>query len=169
MRSLVSIILALTAIVAGASAGDEQAPRYQDFAVTNVFKGKPAAVDLSSHPEARSYRTELRRQAAEGPNFARHYKLAIWGCGSSCQQFAIVDSQTGRVYFPPELPYVTYVHWYGDDVGLQFRLDSRLLILHGSPKEEPRTGTFYYVWQTNTLRLIHVDFKKESSDEKPAA
>jgi len=169
MRTFVSIILALTAIVAGAFAGGDKSPRYQDFSVTNIFKGKPAAVDLSSDPQARTYRTQLRRQAGEGPNFAGHYKIAIWGCGSSCQQFAIVDSQTGRVYFPPELPFVTYVHWYGDDVGLQFRLDSRLLVLHGSPKEELSTGTFYYVWQTNTLRLIHVDLKKENSDEKPAA
>ena len=48
-----------------------------------------------------------------------------------------MDSQTGHVYFSTEVPFVTYVHWYGDDVGLQFRLDSRLLVLHGSPKEEP--------------------------------
>jgi hypothetical protein len=166
---LISIILAFTTIAIGAFAGGDKAPRYQDFAVTNVFKGKPAVVDLSSHPDARSYRTQLRRQAAEGPNFAGHYKIAIWGCGTSCQEFAIVDSQTGRVYFPPELPYVSFVYWDGDDAGLQFRLDSRLIVLHGSPKEEPKVGTFYYVWQTNTLRLIHVDLKKVSPNEKPAA
>jgi len=156
---LVSIILALTAIVAGALAGGDKPSRYEDFAITNIFKGKPAAVDLSSHPQARSYRTQLRRQAAEGPNFAGHYKIAIWGCGTSCQAFAIVDVQTGRVYFPPELPFVSYVNWDGDDFGLQFRIDSRLLVLHGSPKEESRVGTFYYLWQTNTLRLIRSDLK----------
>jgi hypothetical protein len=156
----VSIILALTTIVASAFAGGDKSPRYQDFSITNIFKGKPAAVDLSSHPQARTYRTQLRRQAAEGPNFAGHYKIAIWGCGSSCQAFAIVDSQTGRVYFPPDLPFVSYVTWYGDDFGLQFRLDSRLLVLHGSPKEEPIVGTFYYLWQTNTLTLIRSELKK---------
>ena len=170
MRTFISIILAITAIVAGAFAGDDKAPRYQDFAVTNVFKGKPAAVDLSSHPDARYYRTQLRRQVAEGPNFAGHYKIAIWGCGSSCAEFAIVDSQTGHVYFSPELPYVTWAHYWEDtNCGLQFRIDNRLLVLYGSPKEETKVGTFYYVWETNTLRLIHSKFKKLASDEKPAA
>ena len=155
-----SITLALTAIVAGAFAGGDKSPGYQDLPVTNIFKGKPAAVDVSSHPQARTYRTQLRRQAAEGPNFAGHDKIAIWGCGSSCQAFAIVDSRTGRVYFPAELPFVSYVSWDGDDFGLQFRLDSKLLVLHGSPKEEPRVGTFYYVWQTNRLTLIRSESKK---------
>ena len=160
VRTLVSIYLALTAIVAGAFAAGDKSLQDQDFPVANIFKAKSAAIDFSSDPQARTYRTQLIRQAAEGPNFAGHYRIAIWGCGSSCQQFAIVDSQTGHVYFSTEVPFVTYVHWYGDDVGLQFRLDSRLLVLHGSPKEEPATGTFYYVWQTNTLQLIHVDLKK---------
>ena len=160
MRTFVAIILALTAIVAGAFAGGDKAPRYQDFAVTNIFKGKPAEVDLSSHPQARSYRTELKRQAARGPDFAGHYKIAIWGCGTACAAFAIVDSQTGHVYFLPELPYVTFTDWDYTNSDLQFHIDSRLLVLHGSPKEQPKVGTFYYVWQTNTLRLIHYELKK---------
>ena len=160
MRTIIPIILVFTTIVVDALAESVTAPRYEEFAVTNIFKGKSAAVDLSSHPQARSYRTELKRQAAEGPNFAGHFKIAIWGCGTSCQAFAIVDVQSGRVYFPPELPFVTYVDWYADDLGLQFRLDSRLLVLHGSPKEKARVGTFFYLWQTNSLGLIRSDLKK---------
>jgi len=135
-------------------------PRFQDFAVTNIFKGKPAAVDLSSHPEARKYRTQLRRQAAEGPNFSGHYKIAIWGCGTSCAAFAIVDCRTGKVYFSPELPYVTWTDWIGEDYGLKFQLDSKLLVLKGTPVEESKVGTFYYIWETNTLKLIRSDLKK---------
>src|ERR1700690_2174595 len=160
MRTFVCIIAVLIAVAFCSSAEPDKSPSYQDYAVTDIFKGKPATVDLSSNPQARLYRTELRRQAAEGPNFAGHYKIAIWGCGSSCQQFAIVDSQTGRVYFPPELSSVTYVNWHGDDVGLQFRLDSRLLVVHSSPEEQPKVGTFYYVWQTNTLRLIRSELQQ---------
>ncbi|EEF56997.1 hypothetical protein [Pedosphaera parvula] len=160
MRPLVYLIVVVIAAAVSSSAGTDKSPRYQDFSVTNIFKGKPTTVDLSSHAQARRYRTQLRKQAAEGPNFAGHYKNAIWGCGSSCAAFAIIDSQSGRVYFPPELPYVTYTHWAGDDYGLQFRIDSRLLILHGSPQEKPEVGTFYYVWQTNTLSLIRSELKK---------
>ena len=158
MRILVCITL--IALALGCSANADQSPRFEDFAVTNLFKGTTAVVDLSSHPEARHYRTELRRQAAEGADFAGHYKIAIWGCGSSCAQFAIVDSQSGRVYFPRELSYYTWADYDGTNFGLQYRLDSKLLVLHGSPAEEPQVGAFYYVWQTNSLLLIRKELKK---------
>ena len=154
--SLVILVSALTALTQAA----DRSPSYEDFAVSNIFKGKPASVDLKSHPEARHFRTELLRQTAEGPNFASHYRLVIWGCGTSCQQFAIVDCQTGHVYFPANLPYVTYTHYYGDDIGLQFRANSRLLIVNGSPKEASKTRRYYYLWQTNALRLLRSDLMK---------
>ena len=164
MRPACIILFLLISFIEGI-AENVKVPSYKDFAVTNIFKGKPAEVNLSSDPDAYMFRTQLRRQAADGPNFAGHYKIAIWGCGTSCQQFAIIDSQNGRVFFPPVLPYVTFVQWDGTNAGLQFRIDSNLLILHGSPKEEPKVGTFYYLWQTNVLRLIQADFKKITYDK----
>lgn len=146
------LALAVTLLVP-CSAG-EKSPQYRDYPVTNVFKSQPATVKLGSNPKARQFRTQLRKQAAQGPNFAGHYRIAVWGCGSSCQQFAIIDCKTGHVYFSPQLPYVTYVHWNGDDPGLQFRIDSRLLILNCSPQEEETNGSFYYLWTTNQLQLI---------------
>jgi hypothetical protein len=138
----------------------DRAPSFQNFAVTNVFRGKPAEVDLSSHPRARLFRTQLRLQTAEGANFAGHYRLAQWGRGSSCAEFAIVDCKTGKVYFSPELPFVTWVGWEGADDGLHFRLDSRLIILKGSPLEEPKKGTFYLLWENDKLKLIRSDLAK---------
>lgn len=155
-----NLVLVLALLLVGSSFAADRAPRYQDYTVTNGFKGKPPAVDLSSHSEARRFRTQLRRQTAEGANFAGHYRLVIWGCGTSCAQFAIVDCKTGHAYFSADLPYVTWTGWDGGDFGLQFRVDSRLLILCGSPQEEAKRGRFYYLWETNTLRLIRSDLKK---------
>jgi hypothetical protein len=160
MKIFACITAISTAIATGFTAETVRSPRFQDFAVPSIFKGKPTAVDFSRNPQARHYRTELRRQAAKGPDFAGHYKIAIWGCGSSCEEFAIIDSQNGRVYFPSELPYVTWTGYEGTNFGLQYRIDSRLLVLHGSPKEKPQIGTFYYLWQTNSLRLIQTELQK---------
>jgi hypothetical protein len=160
MRILIYVIVVLGMVSFGSYTEADRLPLYQNFAVTNIFNGKPAAVDLSSNPQARHYRTELRRQAAQGPDFAGHYKIAIWGCGSECEAFAIVDMQNGHVYFPPNLPYVTWTGLDGTNFGLQYRIDSSLLILHGSPEEKPQIGAFYYVWQTNTLRLIRTKLQK---------
>ncbi len=56
-------------------------PRFEAFS-TPVISLKPARVDLESHPLAKRYRTRLREGAAEGPNFAGHFTIVGWGCGT---------------------------------------------------------------------------------------
>ena len=54
-----------------------QRPSFEDFRVTQVFRGRPVPPVLDT-PKARAFRTELRRQAASGPNFAGHFTVALW-------------------------------------------------------------------------------------------
>ena len=99
-------------------------PQFQDSHVTRTFASPPSPLDLKSDRLARLYRTRLRNAAQTGPNFADHYTLASWGCGSSCQVWAIIDAKTGRVF--PKLLQST--------AGAEFYPDSRLLILD-SPRK----------------------------------
>lgn len=61
------------------------------------FTGEPAPVDFESFPEARMYRTVINAEVEEGANFAGHYRLATWGCGTSCYGYAVVDLRTGKM------------------------------------------------------------------------
>jgi hypothetical protein len=36
-----------------------------------------------------------------GPNFAGHYIVVQWGCGTSCVMMVIVDALTGKIYDIP--------------------------------------------------------------------
>lgn len=160
LRTWLLLLIALALVVSkGFSA--EGLPGYSDYAVTNIFRGKPAEVDLSSHPKARRYRTMLSFQTAQGANFAGHYTVAMWGCGTECNEFAIVDCKTGKVYFIDEMPYVTWNRYPGKDPGLHFRLESRLLVLEGSPVDGPEKRKFFYLWKNNKLRLIRAELVKE--------
>lgn len=93
-------------------------PRFEQYPARDPFTGTPAPVDLSSAEGARQFRTALREGAAKGPNFAGHYTMVEWGCGTACQSFAVVDARTGRVTFGPR-PL---------SVGTAYRFDSELLI-----------------------------------------
>jgi hypothetical protein len=73
--------------------------RFEDFAVAPETIAEPARPRLTSKG-ARLFRTQLRKEAAEGPNFAGHLRLAQWGCGSCCADFGIVDLKTGVVWMP---------------------------------------------------------------------
>jgi hypothetical protein len=133
---------------------DTAKPTFSDFTVAEHFKGKPAPVNLSGDPKAKTYRTMLREGARRGPNFAGHFTIVIWGCGSSCQQFAIVDAVTGKVYFSREVPYVSFGDREGEPYGLDFREDSRLIAVYGRIKEDDPKGMFFFTWDGTKLTLI---------------
>lgn len=94
-------------------------PRFEDFPVNTQYAGPAHAVDLKSHAYAARYRTVLREGATRPPDFAGKYKVVSWGCGSPCHTIAMVDLESGRVYFGPE---TTLTH--------ETRVNSSLLVLN---------------------------------------
>jgi hypothetical protein len=128
------------------------APDFKKFPVEQIYKGAPATVDMGS-PLAREYRTRLQAGARKGPNFAGHYTIVQWGCGSNCDSITVVDAVSGQVY-----------HGAGNDRGAIFQLDSKLLIL--DPKMGPDQNAYqdntsdtlpvrYYTWEQNRLTFLY--------------
>jgi len=110
---------------------------------------KQTIIDFSSHPDALKFKTNLIEGVKGGPNFAEHYTIISWGCGTMCQVVAIVDNRDGAVYFP-----IT------STLGVDFRIDSNLLIVDPSWKIQENFGEYeipdwahprYYIWENNSL------------------
>jgi len=135
-------------------AQDSTQLKFDDFRVAGIFNGIPKEPDLSSHKKAKMYRTVIRKGSKSGVNFAGHYNIVIWGCGTSCQSFAIVDVVTGNVFFPAELPFVSWEDWWESEYGLKFQLNSNLLIVYGRCENKDPKGIFYFVWTENKLKLV---------------
>ena len=158
-----TILLVICVYLAAGTAFPQKGdvPRFEDFPVPRKFAGKPAPVNLNSHPKARKYRTMLRAAAKEGANFAGHYIVTYWGCGSNCRQIAFIDASNGNVYFSPELPSLGVGFDFGENEEdpLQFKLESKLLIAEGlrffHEDEHPEIGKFYFKWENNRLKLIY--------------
>lgn len=148
-------ILVVTFLVGSVLAQADNLPRFEDYPARKEFTGKPAPA-IIAHPRARLFRTMIKTQAQKGPNFAEHYTVATWGCGSGCRGFAIIDARTGRVYFNPKALNVMTPPYLDEDT-LQFRPDSRLLIVSGTVdglngyQDEAK---FYYEWKNNRFKLI---------------
>ena len=118
------------------------APRFEDFPITTGSPVRNAPLVLTSRD--RPYRTRLRAAAAERPNFARHYVLTTWGCGTECLYGAAVNLRTGRVTF---LPFATCCFSEapeGVEEMVAFRQDSTLLVLLGMTKERGDVASHYY-------------------------
>jgi hypothetical protein len=106
-------------------------------------------------------RTRLSEALANGVNFAGHYIVAGWGCGTGCISGAIIDARNGNVYWP--LPLYALGVWYeGDsyvDRPVDYRKNSRMLVITGSPgvkdnQPDNPNGKYFYEWRGNQLRLV---------------
>src|SRR5262249_54869459 len=116
---------------------------------------------------ARMFRTVIRNGAEKGPNFAGHYTIVSWGCGTACVTVAIVDAISGEVYDTPfrytsMYPAVSTTDEIDFDKSVgysefEYHLESSLLILGGCLEEdENQCGVHYYEWKDNALHLITV-------------
>ncbi len=125
-------------------------PRFESFQVSESLTAPASAVQFASNRGARAYRTVLTEASKTGPNFAGHYTVAYWGCGSPCGRFAIIDAQTGKVFM--------------SDVSAAIpplvRRNSRLLIVDATSSGRADTighpmlpYIFYYEWVDDTLVL----------------
>lgn len=154
MRILLQIIL-VAAFGNFTIAQNGSLPRCEDYPAKKTFLGKPAPVKIAG-TRARMYRTVIREWATEKPNFAGHYIVARWGCGTGCVGYAVIDARTGKVYFNPEALQVAMLRFQDED-HLQYRLDSRLLVVSGdimdASSREKETKLFFE-WKGNRFRLI---------------
>jgi len=159
MKALWLPILILPLATLG-HAQKETLPAFEQFNVAETFKGKPATPKIIRNH--RSYRTQIREGAAKGPNFAGHYTIAEWGCGSSCVSIAIIDAKDGSVYDGPfnVLSFASPLKYEGkySSTGegfepLSYRINSRLLVVRGCPQEE-NCASYFYEWADSRFKLI---------------
>jgi hypothetical protein len=91
--------------------------------------------------------------------------VVVWGCGSSCAMFAVVNLKTGRVITPKDFGTVSGVHFETEAFlpktespggAFRYKKDSRLLIVLGAlDEDDSREGAFYFQLQGEKLLQIH--------------
>jgi hypothetical protein len=146
--------------------------RFESFPQTNTIRETPAPLDLKSHPKGYEYRTRLSEGASGKRDFAGFYTVVMWGCGSPCQQVALIDARDGKVYFAP---FVTAL-------GGRFRLNSRLF-MKDAPDDiaefnaydwvqgGPIPSSEYWLWDEKSKRfnlLFTTEPKPKSKPEESA-
>ncbi|MFT3745974.1 MAG: hypothetical protein QM785_17020 [Pyrinomonadaceae bacterium] len=149
--------------IAISAIGQSSVPKFTQFPVA-VEKAK--SVKTKGRPIPLKYIGGLKEAAKRGVNFAGHFVLAGRGCGTGCTNAYIINARTGEMLYPDQLFNIDAT--YGDgysDIQLDFKKNSRLLIIHGRPgsKNENaniKPGDYYYEWKNNRLRLLKFVEKK---------
>jgi hypothetical protein len=167
MKILLGFVLVLSFLL-NSSIGFAQSktPTFRQYAA-QVETAKTARVNLKSHKDANNFRTNLRRAAKEGVNFAGHFIFTTWGCGTNCAQSAIIDARTGRVFFPGELEGsgFGFCDLPDETEPLVYKANSRLLILSGFKGgdldlKNGRCGIYYLEWTGAKFKQVKFVGKK---------
>jgi hypothetical protein len=170
----ITLISTVATAQSSAPTSSERLSRFEDYPVAEVFRGTAGAPILVT-TEQRRFRTRIREGISKGsgvwsgswtdpfksagPNFAGHYFVIRWGCGSECVMMAIVDATTGEVYGPP-LAARGSLNVPLDNLGdmeVDFRLDSRLMVLRNACsdfKDRKSCGKYYFDWKDNRFALV---------------
>ena len=131
---------------------------FKDYPVT-AYHGKPHTPILAT-PLDRKYETAIRDATKSGVNFAGHYTLARWGCGTGCHEFVIADLITGVVYDPSfdevdfhngPMDYDPGWQCYSDVI--TYQRDSSLLVVEGCLRGK-QCGRTYFVMEFGHLRQV---------------
>jgi hypothetical protein len=146
--------------VASPQGNNSRIPRFEDYPSGEIFNGKPAPPNLA-RPGDRLFRTKIREGIAKGPNFAGHYSIADWGCGTSCVSIAVVDAKTGNSYSGPFgiLGYGEALKYADTSENkfqpLSYNINSRLLIVRGCPEDVDKDcASYFWEWRESAFRLI---------------
>lgn len=129
-------------------------PRYKDFPVQQIYSELPASPRIPK--DWRSFRTMIRQGAKSPVEFAGHYTVPAWGCGSACSTFVIVDSRNGRLYSGfnvADLPMI-WLEQHPDSLRIEFHPKSRLFKINGCINEKNCGFYDYLMVEGQGLKLL---------------
>jgi len=165
---------------AAAQSAPKPLPKFEDYPVKGAFNQVPHSPILATQEQQR-YRTRIREgvekgwgvwingewgkeQNRPGPNFAGHYIVIVWGCGSGCLRMAMSNAETGTIYNPPlsedvglALPMLVFPNSAGRAADVEYRSDSRLMVIRATPHSDRRNAApyaFYFLWQDERWTLL---------------
>ncbi|HKR00527.1 MAG TPA: hypothetical protein VJT09_07625 [Pyrinomonadaceae bacterium] len=168
MRTRIILLAALFSAFVSLGIAQSTTPAFTQYAA-RVERIRNVTVNLRSHKDARMFRTNLRNAAKEGVNFAGHYILTTWGCGTNCSQSAIIDARNGRVFFPEELAGAGFgfCEFPDETEPFIYKSNSRLLVLNGFKGGDLETenapcGIYYLEWTGTRFRQVKFVQKKRT-------
>ncbi len=128
------------------------APRFSEYPSEPFDAPATAKIDFSGSDLGEEDRENLKAALTGGPNFAGHLTAAMIRCGATCERLVLVDWREGLVRDAPPLGENQESLPCRNDEALQFRRDSRLLLI--TRARGPAVVTQYYVWNQKGALLV---------------
>lgn len=158
------------------------APNFEQFGVFEKYEEKSNSINFEHNEFAQRFKTHLLDASEQQANFAGHYIVTTWGCGTQCRVISLIDKKTGNVFNDRQLSNVINSSAgdanYPSDVinqlhsfSLDFNIDSNLMIVWGCVGDECSSsteGVSYFLWEHDKFRKIfHVPLNGKRITYRP--
>ncbi len=153
--TLIFLLLA----VSSAIPRQPKTPRFEDYPAGRIFHGKPTQIDWPpDYAQHEFFQARIHDLVNSGVNFAGHYVVGEWSCGTDCRWLFVLDMRTGK--FLSTAPYGP--HRPPNRDWLKTRPESRLLIASGcfnveAQKKPIECGTKYFKFERQQFVTIQFD------------
>ncbi|TDN54838.1 hypothetical protein EC843_101896 [Buttiauxella sp. JUb87] len=125
-------------------------PAFEDYNVTNVYKGPVHELVLTDAEKNYIYGEYLHAaQNAKKVNFSGHYVFFTYGCGGGALCSSFLDAKTGHLLDTGTDAY-DMEYWKGSET----KPNSSLLIISGKTVDEKESATKYFILKDNSLNLL---------------
>jgi hypothetical protein len=131
-------------------------PQFRAYPAGPIYNGPHAPAKIVTEKD-RDYRTRVREAATLPVNFAGHYHLETWGCGTGqCTMGVVVDVITGDVTFLPFSVCCSAILQTDDNKfnSVEFRNNSKLIIFSGLRNEDGVNGAHFYVFEGESFSYL---------------
>ena len=165
VASLCAAVLVLLTFDAPAQ-GRKRVPRFEDYAVKEIYDGKSAKLALDTD-EQRDSLIYYQAIADGGTSFAGHYAVATLTCGTGCVAHDFLDLRTGRI-ISGSLSNSGGTQTHDRFREIEFRRGSRMIVFAGRINDKGPLGWHFYEFNNGKLKRLHTvatkDFRKPLSE-----
>lgn len=143
---------ALLAVMAAYSFAGEIVPKFSDYPVGKIYRGKHAKVKTEPDLDAR-FRTALVEAGARPVNFAGHYIVFLYSPGGGSITGSVIDAVTGEAVAGFPDAYIAGEETETFDA--QYQANSSLMIITGqSAVDDDPVKTSCYDFKNNQFKSI---------------
>ena len=136
----------------------KRTPRFKDYPVADIYKGKIAPLKLTNWDENWRARFQWAIENLE-VDYAGRYIVMTWSCGSTCMLGVAINAKTGRVsWWDVRLN-------YGVEKPVDYRANSSLIIISGCRGGVPDEKTGIHYFKIRNGRFVHQ--KSVPSKQRP--
>lgn len=139
--------------------------KFKNFPVKQLYRGPMNTPEINTDdaPET-PMNWAIANAATDPPNFAGHFRVVKFSCGTECTAYAITDVISGRLVARGSVDFPYEVGFYQKSElphGLEYHADSRLFVLQGCVPKQP-CGSYYFVLDGDRLSLRQkLEFKPQ--------